>query len=351
MDDNPVNKHNKLLASLSKNALKYKEKGNAWFSKGDYNNAYQSYTDAIQLNPNDAILYNNRAQTLIKLNKYIEAIEDCNKAINLINKSIGSGDSKQQEKLFNPDYKDYIHLNPSILKILSKSFFRRGLSRYELLKNKLQISDIDKNIQISQCIGDFKMILAFESSNAIAKQYLEILQKYQRSFEVANSGEPTLANVEMINNYHHSLLTTQNAPQNLYQFLKDMSFLSKLQIKNINDQNLLFKYISKINPTNYPVIFGKSLEYSHLEFIIKILKEYSQLSKNQNNQSTNNFPIDVLGHLEHLSNIKRFDTIVTLFLNASDKQNIKEILSNCESNISDKSYRDRIIKIYKLYSL
>lgn len=43
-----------------------KSKGNEYFSKGDYKNAIIMYSDAIQLNPSNSILYSNRAFAYIK---------------------------------------------------------------------------------------------------------------------------------------------------------------------------------------------------------------------------------------------------------------------------------------------
>ncbi|KAE9618303.1 putative 43kDa postsynaptic protein [Lupinus albus] len=43
----------------------------------------QLLTQAIQLSPNNAVLYADRAQANIKLNNFTEAVADANKAIDL----------------------------------------------------------------------------------------------------------------------------------------------------------------------------------------------------------------------------------------------------------------------------
>jgi RNA polymerase II-associated protein 3 len=48
-----------------------KEKGNAYFSKGKLKKSIQCYTKSINLNPNAAASYLNRALAFLKLNMYI----------------------------------------------------------------------------------------------------------------------------------------------------------------------------------------------------------------------------------------------------------------------------------------
>ncbi|CDH53530.1 dnaj homolog subfamily c member 7 isoform 1 [Lichtheimia corymbifera JMRC:FSU:9682] len=65
----------------------HKEKGNAAFKTNQLQEAFDSYSAALEIDPeNDALnakLYSNRAAVLQKLKKFQEALEDCNKAIEL----------------------------------------------------------------------------------------------------------------------------------------------------------------------------------------------------------------------------------------------------------------------------
>ncbi|XP_041029997.1 tetratricopeptide repeat protein 12 isoform X2 [Carcharodon carcharias] len=61
------------------NALK--DKGNAAFNKGDYATAVQYYTDGLEKLRDFQALYTNRAQAYIKLEKYEEALTDCEWAL------------------------------------------------------------------------------------------------------------------------------------------------------------------------------------------------------------------------------------------------------------------------------
>jgi len=60
-----------------------KERGNAFFNEGKWGKAYQSYTAAIQADPNNHIYYSNRCACFLKLNKDSKALADAEKCIEL----------------------------------------------------------------------------------------------------------------------------------------------------------------------------------------------------------------------------------------------------------------------------
>lgn len=53
------------------------------FSEGNINKAIELYTEAIQLNPNSALLYAKRGQAYLKLSKPNACIKDCTRALEL----------------------------------------------------------------------------------------------------------------------------------------------------------------------------------------------------------------------------------------------------------------------------
>uniref|UniRef100_H9GEA4 Uncharacterized protein n=1 Tax=Anolis carolinensis TaxID=28377 RepID=H9GEA4_ANOCA len=75
------------------NALK--DKGNDAFSKGDYEAAIEKYTEGLKKQKDMPMLYTNRAQAYIKLQKYDQAIEDCDWALR-----VSSCDEKCIKALF-----------------------------------------------------------------------------------------------------------------------------------------------------------------------------------------------------------------------------------------------------------
>ena len=68
-----------------------KEKGNEFFKRGDHQEAYKLYTQALELAEKDEsvdksqlhLIYSNRAATLLSLERYQEALEDCEKVLAL----------------------------------------------------------------------------------------------------------------------------------------------------------------------------------------------------------------------------------------------------------------------------
>jgi tetratricopeptide (TPR) repeat protein len=67
-----------LNESLSQKA---KEAGNDYLRAKDYDQAFESYSKSIELNPRNSQAYFNRALVLLKQFKYKKAAEDCDKAI------------------------------------------------------------------------------------------------------------------------------------------------------------------------------------------------------------------------------------------------------------------------------
>ncbi|KAH0516036.1 DnaJ-like protein subfamily C member 7 [Microtus ochrogaster] len=57
-------------------AESFKEQGNAYYAKKDYNEAYNYYTKAIDMCPKNASYYGNRAATLMMLGRFREALGD-----------------------------------------------------------------------------------------------------------------------------------------------------------------------------------------------------------------------------------------------------------------------------------
>ncbi|XP_078281077.1 dnaJ homolog subfamily C member 7 isoform X2 [Rhinoraja longicauda] len=70
-------------ADMEREAELFKEQGNAFYAKKDYNEAYNYYTKAIDICPKNASYYGNRAATLIMMGKLWEALEDAQQAVRL----------------------------------------------------------------------------------------------------------------------------------------------------------------------------------------------------------------------------------------------------------------------------
>lgn len=58
-----------------------KERGNAAFKAGDFADAEQLYTQAVQKYPRNPLLFTNRANARLKLQRWEGAVDDCLKSI------------------------------------------------------------------------------------------------------------------------------------------------------------------------------------------------------------------------------------------------------------------------------
>jgi STIP1 family protein 1 len=65
-----------------------KAKGNDAFRRGEYSEAEDFYTQAIQKHATNPLLFTNRANARLKLHKWEEAVLDCNKAIEITGEGV-----------------------------------------------------------------------------------------------------------------------------------------------------------------------------------------------------------------------------------------------------------------------
>lgn len=63
-----------------------KEQGNDKFKQGDFEQAAQLYSKAISIKDDEPVAYSNRAQCYIKLNRYYDALADCDRALSIDSK-------------------------------------------------------------------------------------------------------------------------------------------------------------------------------------------------------------------------------------------------------------------------
>jgi len=118
-----------------------KGKGNAAFSKGDYEEAINFFTAAIQIDPNSHVLYSNRSAAYASQKKYTDALKDADRCIEI-----------------KPDW--------------AKGYSRKGAALHFLGK-------------LDEAVATYTQGLKLEPENAQIKQALEEVQKakFQRSEE------------------------------------------------------------------------------------------------------------------------------------------------------------------------
>ncbi|XP_034179050.2 spag1 axonemal dynein assembly factor [Osmia lignaria lignaria] len=109
-----------------------REKGNEAFRAGDYKEALEHYSTSIKMDSN-ATAFNNRAMTYIKLQRYKDALDDCNVVLSVEYKNI-------------------------------KALLRRAVT----------LEHLDKS---SQALADYEAVLKLEPTNAVAIAGVKKLRK------------------------------------------------------------------------------------------------------------------------------------------------------------------------------
>ncbi|WP_341526003.1 tetratricopeptide repeat protein [Nostoc sp. UHCC 0302] len=175
------------------NALAYNRRGDAYYQLGDYEKAQADSSQAILLNPQDDNAYYDRGFSFYELGKYKEAIRDYTEAIklNLKNPYTYYGRGLAYSKLKDNkraigDFSKAIALKPEY----SEPYLQRGIIRRRLKLNKVAIQDFSTAIKINP--NDAKayyhrglMQVANKDKNAAIKDYtnaININPKYIEAY-------------------------------------------------------------------------------------------------------------------------------------------------------------------------
>ena len=123
------------------------EKGVALVMEGKYNEAIEAFNKAIELNPKDAVAYNNRGAAYGQTGNYKQQIEDSSKALQLNpkdavafnNRGVAYGELGNYEQEIE-DCTKAIELNPK----LAVAYYHRGIAYHKLGNRKQAIKDKSK---------------------------------------------------------------------------------------------------------------------------------------------------------------------------------------------------------------
>ncbi|KAM7398936.1 hypothetical protein PAMP_018237 [Pampus punctatissimus] len=127
----------KKMAEGGNDAELFKEKANKYFKDKDYENAIKYYTEAVDLNPSNAIYYSNRSLAYLRTECYGYALADATKALEID--------------------KNYI-----------KGYYRRATSNMALGKFKAALKDYETVVRVRPNDKDARM--KYQECNKIVKQ-------------------------------------------------------------------------------------------------------------------------------------------------------------------------------------
>uniref|UniRef100_A0A3Q2FR14 Serine/threonine-protein phosphatase n=1 Tax=Cyprinodon variegatus TaxID=28743 RepID=A0A3Q2FR14_CYPVA len=125
------------MAEVTNEAELLKEKANKFFKEKDYENAIKYYTEALELNPSNAIYYSNRSLAYLRTECYGYALADATKALEAD--------------------KNYI-----------KGYYRRATSNMALGKFKAALKDYETVVKVRPNDKDARM--KWQECNKIVKQ-------------------------------------------------------------------------------------------------------------------------------------------------------------------------------------
>ena len=130
-------------------------RGNAWYFKGEYDNAIKDYSEAMRLDPGERTYYNSRGSAWLNKKEYDKAIKDYDEAIRLdpkyalafYNRGIAWDNKKEYDKAIK-DYDEAIRLDPKN----AHAFYNRGIAWYYKKEYDKAIKDYDEAIRLDPMV-------------------------------------------------------------------------------------------------------------------------------------------------------------------------------------------------------
>ncbi|AOA63139.1 hypothetical protein PP7435_CHR2-1042 [Komagataella phaffii CBS 7435] len=277
-----------------------KQKGNQAFADGSFQEAANIYQEALQLDPQNPVLYSNRAMCYVKLNNWHQVLADTTAGLEL-----RVNDTKTQVKLL----------------------WRKGLA-------------LSKLGNVSEALESFNKALELDPNNATVKSELErlVLNKRRKHLQSENGSllSLTIENYDVLpseftSNHIQEADTYQEKPASSSELFEGSSFnppafpsvyfLSRLKFLPASQKPPAYHYVLSFSPETYSSLFKEGgLDSNFLDFFIEAVI---------NNQIKN--PDNVLQCLKIFSTCKRF----SIYLSFTEANNITLMFEKL-SNLSDK---------------
>jgi len=181
---------------IHKNLLKKKKKGNEFFKQQNYPEAIKTYTEAIRRNPQDHVLFSNRAACYTKLGEWQLGLKDCEECTRL-----------------NPNFaKAYIR--KAVLETAMKQYHKALDTYNEALKVEPDNSEVKDGIdRVCQLISQSQQQAA---EGKVDKQAVE-----------QALADPEIQSILSDPQIRSMLSEMQNNPQSARSFLQDPKIAAK----------------------------------------------------------------------------------------------------------------------------
>jgi len=289
--------------------------------KGDFQNAIKYYSESMSLDPSNAILPANRAMAHLRLNKYTEALQDCDRAINLDEKFV-------------------------------KAYHRRGTARKHLGMIEAAIQDFEKGLQLDPVNKEIQNDLKSLKDTMLQKQKTTnqtVVKKEAPQSEAAGLPPTVLPDKVKVNNVEEpkKLHTVVPSKENSQRKKKDVDYIpvstailgkpkvpkeppkSAYEFENIwnnlrNDLPSLYEYVKLINPSTLSALFKDAMSSDIFDSLLHIIEQHF-------------LPQNPKGAFEMLSGLFQVNRIHTLllFLSKEEKQVLQTIFAHLSSTYGE----------------
>eukprot|EP01080_Neovahlkampfia_damariscottae_P000567 gene567-8077_t len=220
-----------------------KQKGNEAFKQKNFVLAIDYYTKAIELDPNNHVLYSNRSASFFGLKKYSESIQDAKKCIEL-KRDFVKGYYRLAQAVF--ELKDYPGANM-------------------IYKKALELDP--KNVQIKKQIE-------------VVERKLKIIQKKDNFIKNMSTLDGQIRiDLETINSYLHAL-ANEKSKEISFDVFKLRSIILNLRFKEEEIMNLLthFSFIKEsFEKDSFTTLFIICCELYQLGFLVETQQYAKQL--------------------------------------------------------------------------
>lgn len=242
-----ANQFQKSIESFSKaielnpeSFMAYNNRGLVKYFIGDFNGGLLDFNRAIELSPNESSFYNNRGSLRMSTNKYKEGIADYNKAIELNPNNLEVYNNRgAAKKLMGDmsgaleDFNYILNINPEHIKaIINRGMVKNGLGDF-----KSAIQDFDLAIQLNP--NTFEAYVNRGNSKVNLREFEESILDFNKAIALKPNAEIAYYN-------------RGNAKENLRDFEGALSDFDKVIGINPNYEYSYFKRgTQKINLGDY----------------------------------------------------------------------------------------------------
>ncbi|XP_068937089.1 sperm-associated antigen 1 [Petaurus breviceps papuanus] len=279
-----------------------KEEGNKFVKKGKYKEAIDKYSECLEINHSECVIYTNRALCYLKLCQFEEAKQDCDQALEIEEANV-------------------------------KAFYRRGLAHKGLKNYQESFNDLNKVLlidpNISEAKKELKEITVFLNnkddtllhSQEKERRKIKIEEVMESSEEQPEGGSPENVSVTCHNLEKAPATSLEklhiSKPANAYEFGQILNAINMRK-----DEEACAKLLAITDPKDLPALLSNKLEGDTFLLLIQSLK----------NHLLHSDPTLVYQHLLHLSKAERFMMMLTL-LSKGQKEQTEQLLEA----LSDKS--------------